>query len=82
MNEVTAISFGRLLRWEQLCPRKFGRWRGRYGQANEHNGKVLRDHWLEPWERAAIIGYARQHPLEGCRGLTLMMLDAEVAAVA
>jgi putative transposase len=82
MNEVTAIAFERLLRWAELCPRKFWRWRLRYGKANEHNGKVPRDHWLEPWERAAIIGYAREHPLEGYRSLTFMMLDAEVAAVA
>lgn len=82
MNALTAIPFGNLLRWCELCPRKFARWRGRYGKANEHNAAVPRDHWLEAWEKEAIIGYARQHPLEGYRGLTFMMIDAEVAAVA
>lgn len=82
MDELTHIACGRLLRWLELCPRKFARWRGRYGRANEHNGLVPRDHWLEPAEKAAIIDFARQHPLEGYRSLSFMMLDRDVAAVA
>ena len=82
MNALTEIAFGPLLRWLELCPRKFGRWRERYGKANEHNAEVPRDHWLEPQEKKAIISYALQHPLEGYRSLTFMMLDADVAAVA
>jgi putative transposase len=82
MNTLTEISFARLLPWLELCPRKFARWRGRYGKANEHNAEVPRDHWLEPHEKQAIISYALAHPLEGYRSLTFMMLDAGVAAVA
>jgi len=82
MNTLTEIAFGRLLPWLELCPRKFARWRERYGKANEHNGQVPRDHWLEPEERKAIVSYALAHPLEGYRSLTFMMLDADVAAVA
>lgn len=82
MNTLTEIPFQSLLDWCELCPRKFARWRGRYGKANEHNARVPRDHWLEEWERQSIIDYARQHPLEGYRNLTFMMLDADAAAVA
>jgi putative transposase len=82
MNTLTAIPFGNLLRWCELCPRKFARWRERYGKANEHNAAVPRDHWLEAWEKQAIIDYAREHPLDGYRSLTFMMIDADVAAVA
>jgi transposase InsO family protein len=82
MNTLTAIPLGNLLRWCELCPRKFARWRERYGKANEHNAEVPRDHWLEAWEKQAIIDYARQHPLDGYRSLTFMMIDADVAAVA
>jgi transposase InsO family protein len=82
MNTLTEIPFGRLLPWLELCPRKFARWRERYGKANEHNAEVPRDHWLEPQEKKAIISYALAHPLEGYRSLTFMMLDADVAAVA
>jgi len=82
MNTLTEISLRNLLGWCELCPRKFARWQSRYGKANEHNALVPRDHWLEEWEKQAIIDYARQHPLEGYRNLSFMMLDANVAAVA
>ena len=49
--------------------------------ANEHNGQVPRDHWLEDWERQAILDYHDRHPLEGYRRLTFMMLDADLVAV-
>lgn len=81
MHQLTTIARDQLLRWLELGPRKFSRWRERYGKANEHNAEVPRDHWIEPAERAAIIGFAQAHPLEGYRALTFMMLDADVAAV-
>ena len=40
-----------------------------------------RDHWLEPWEKVAIISFHHQFPLEGYRRLTFMMLDRNVVAV-
>ena len=49
--------------------------------ANEHNSKIPRDHWLESWERQAIIQYHSRYPLEGYRRLTFMMLDEDVVAV-
>ena len=60
---------------------KFHDWRNRYGQANEHNAKVPRDWWLEPWENQAIQDFHTQYPLEGYRRLAFMMLDADVVAV-
>lgn len=48
---------------------------------NEHNGPVPRDFWLEDWERQAIIQFSVDHPLEGYRRLTFMMLDQNVVAV-
>lgn len=81
MHQLTSIGIGQLLHWLELCPRKFSRWRERYGKATEHNAQVPRDHWIEPEERAAIIRFAQAHPWEGYRALTFMMLDADVAAV-
>ncbi len=49
--------------------------------ANEHNGAVPRDHWVEQWEREAIIAYHGKNPLEGYRRLTFMMLDEDVVCV-
>ena len=47
------------------------------GKANEHNVLVPRDHWLEPWEKVAIISFHHQFPLEGYRRRTFMMLDRD-----
>ena len=70
-----------LLTWLELSPSKFHDWAKRYGKANEHNGKIPRDYWLEDWERKAIIDFHHRHPLNGYRRLTFMMNDADVVAV-
>jgi putative transposase len=41
---------------------------------------VPRDHWLTEEERRKIIAFAYDHPLDGYRPLTFMMLDADVVA--
>lgn len=70
-----------MLGWLGLSPRKFNRWKDRYGKVNEHNASIPRDHWIEEEERLAIIEYYEKYPLEGYRRLTFMMLDADIAAV-
>ena len=70
-----------LLGWLGLGTSKFHAWKGRYGKANEHNGKIPRDFWLEDWEKQAILDYHDRHPLEGYRRLTFMMLDDDVVAI-
>lgn len=71
----------RLLAWLGLGASKFHDWKHRYGRVNEHNAQVPRDHWLEAWEREAIVAFHVQHPLDGYRRLTYMMLDDDVVAV-
>ena len=66
----------------QLGTSKYHPWKDRYGKANEHNGKVPRDWWLEEWEKKAIVTYHDRHPLNGYRRLAFMMLDDDVVAVA
>ena len=80
-SEQTEICYEQLLQWIELSSRKFRDWRGRYGKANEHNHLVPRDHWLEEWEKKAIVEFFRTFPLEGYRRLCFMMLDREVVAV-
>jgi transposase InsO family protein len=75
------IPVTRFVGWLGVGSSKFYAWRRRYGKVNEHNGKVPRDFWLEPWERDAIVGYYDAHPREGYRRLAFMMLDEDVAAV-
>jgi putative transposase len=69
------------VRWLGVSRGKFYDWRARYGKANEHNAQVPRDHWIEEWERQAIIDYHDAHPLNGYRRLTFMMLDDDLVAV-
>ena len=78
---MTELSAQRLVIWLGLSPRKFSRWRQRYGKLNEHNTLVPRDHWLEAWEKEAIIAFFSQYPLEGHRRLAFMMLDRDLVAV-
>jgi transposase InsO family protein len=70
-----------LLGWARLKSNKYHTWRKRYGKANNHNGKIPRDWWLEEWEKQAILDYHEKHPLEGYRRMTFMMLDDDVVAV-
>jgi len=67
--------------WVGITPSKFYDWKRRYGKVNEHNHWIPRDFWLEDWEKEAIITYYHQHPNEGYRRLTFMMLDDNVVAV-
>jgi len=80
-SERTEICYEQLLGWIELSARKFRDWRVRYGKVNEHNYLVPRDHWLEEWEKKAIIDFYYQYPLEGYRRLCFMMLDRDLVAV-
>jgi len=70
----------RFIGWLGVAPSKFHDWQSRYGRVNEHNAWVPRDGWLTESEKQAIVDFHRQHPLEGYRRLTFMMLDADVVA--
>lgn len=79
--ELTGISRNRLIIWLNLPPSKYYEWKKRYGKDNRHNGWIPRDWWLMECEKQAIIDYYTDHPFEGYRRLTYMMMDADVVAV-
>jgi putative transposase len=79
-GDKTEIGVGRFLGWIELSTSKFYDWKQRYGKVNEHNAWVPRDHWLTEEERRQIIAFAYDHPLDGYRRQTFMMLDADVVA--
>jgi len=81
LHEKTGIALVTLLKFVGLPRSKFYEWKRRFGQANQHNGQVPRDFWLEDWEKKAIISYKRQHDDEGYRRLTYRMMDEDVVAV-
>jgi len=70
-----------ILGWIGVPGGTFYSWKQRYGKVNEHNGWIPRDHWLEDWEKRAILDFYWEHPLDGYRRLTYKMLDADVVAV-
>jgi putative transposase len=80
-TERTELPKTRLIGWLGVGTSKFYQWQDRYGLANEHNGQVPRDFWLEDWERRAILDFHDRHPLDGYRRLAFMMLDDDVVAV-
>jgi putative transposase len=76
----TGLAVACFLLWIGIGTSKWHTWKARYGKANEHNAWIPRDHWLESQEKQAILDFHEQHPLEGYRRLTFMMLDADVVA--
>jgi transposase InsO family protein len=80
-SEKTGLPATRLVDGLGISRSKYYDWRRRYGKVNEHNAWIPRDHWLEPWEKEAIIGYCLHHRDEGYRRLTYMMMDAGLVAV-
>jgi transposase InsO family protein len=80
-SEATEIGAVRFIAWLGIAASKFYHWRQRYGRANEHNGWVPRDFWLEDGEKQAILDFHLLYPLEGYRRLTFRMLDRNIVAV-
>ncbi len=67
---------------------KYYNWKERLGKENQHNSNLPKGNWLLPWEREAIINYAKAHYADndyylrdGYRRLNYRMLDEDVAAV-
>ena len=62
-SKKTEIKALRLVDWIGLTSSKYYYWKTRYGKVNKHNGAVTRDHWLEEWERKAIVDFWLKNPL-------------------
>jgi len=51
-TEIPILSF---IKWLGIARSKIYHWKKRYGKANEHNGKIPRDFWLEDWENKKLF---------------------------
>ena len=80
-SDKTEIKAKQMIHWIGITRSKFYDWRCRYGRVNEHNRWIPRDFWLTEAEKQAILDYYYDHPLEGCRRLCYMMIDADIVAV-
>jgi transposase InsO family protein len=79
-SERTELASKQLVKWLGIGMSKFYDWKQLHGKVNEHNALVPRDHWLEAWEKEAILAFHADHPLEGYRRQTYLMLDANIVA--
>jgi putative transposase len=79
-KERAELPAKQLVQWLGIGSSKFYDWKQRYGMVNEHNAQVPRDHWLQAWEQQAILAFHAEHPLEGYRRLTYLMMDEDVVA--
>ncbi len=79
-SDKTEVPACRFHSWIGISTSKFHDWQQRFGQVNEHNAWIPRDHWLTDDEKQRICAFTRAHPLEGYRRLTFMMLDADEVA--
>ena len=79
-SEKTEVTGGQIQKWIGIWSSTYHSWTKNYGRAFEHNGWIPRDHWLDEWEKQAILQYHFDHPLAGYRRLTYMMIDADVVA--
>jgi putative transposase len=80
-SDKTGIKAAKMIQWIGIHRSKYYDWASRYGKVNEHNAWIPRDFWLADWEKQAIMAYYHEHPLEGYRRLTYMMMDDDIVAV-
>lgn len=81
ITKKAEIKVETLLKLIDINSSKYYSWSHREGIPNFHNGKIPKQNWLLPWEKDAIIAYAKNHLGEGYRRLTYMMMDEDVVAV-
>ncbi len=79
-KKKTELPAKQLVCWLAIGQSKFHNWKKRYGKVNEHNAMVPRDHWLEDWEKKAMVQFHAEHSDNGYRCLTYMMMDNDVVA--
>jgi putative transposase len=79
--EKSEVGVGRFVGWLGISKSKYYDWQKRYGEVNMHNARVPRRFWITSWEQEAIRAYSVEHPDEGYRRLSYMMLDENVVAV-
>ncbi len=79
--EKTEISQNNLIHLIGIGKPRFFEWKKRYGIPNRHNGMIPKDTWILESERQAIIAYYEKNPGIGCKTLSYMMIDEDVAYV-
>lgn len=77
----TGVSISTVLRKIEISKPRFYDWKKRLGTPNQHNGLIPKDSWITANEREAILRYYSKHPGNGCKRLSYMMIDEDIAYV-
>ena len=80
-SEKTEIPATRLADGLGIGRSKYHEWRRRCGKVNGHSAWIARGHWLEDWEKEAIVAHYPEHQDDGYGRLTHMLLDEDIVAV-
>lgn len=75
------VPLSKMLKALGITTPRFYDWKKRKGEDNKHNGMMPKTSWILPEERQAIIDYHQKNPLNGCKRLSYMMMDEDVAYV-
>jgi len=81
INTKTDIAYCKLIDLLGINESKFYSWSSRIGKPNLHNHTLPKSNWLLEDEKQALLSFAKEHPGEGYRRLTYIMLDANIVAV-
>lgn len=79
--EKTGVSLTTALHTLDIAKPRFFDWKRRFGDANRHNGLVPKSSWILPSEREAILKFFAANPMNGCKRLSYMMIDEDIAYV-
>ncbi len=80
-KKKTRIGICQIILWLGISAGRFKDWEKRYGKINQHNGQIPRYFWIEECEKEAVIRYYNDHPDDGYRRLTYMMIDDDIVAM-
>lgn len=81
ITDKTNITVKKVIGLIGINSSKYYSWIERHHKPNNHNGNIVKKHWILDWEKKAIINYVTLHPGEGYRRLTYMMIDENIVAV-
>lgn len=79
-QKQTGISMKTLIGFLGVAASTFATWKNRRNLPNRHNHHIPKSHWILPWEKEAIIAYARIHFFEGYRPLCFQMMDQNIVS--
>lgn len=77
----TGYSITQALKILDIRKPRFYEWKKRKGDPNKHNGQIPKSTWILEEEREAILKYFSKNPRNGCRRLSFMMIDENIAYV-